>query len=57
MATEQEKLNFYLPVDEAAWVRETCETEQRSITGYMRLLIRRDRASRETTPSKEASAA
>ena len=56
MASDQEKLNFYLPADEADWIRKTCEAEQRTISGYMRLLIRRDRAARTPQePNEEAA--
>lgn len=57
MATEQEKMCFYLPADEAEWVRQFCEAEQRSLSGYMRLLIRRDRAVREPLEKTDGAAA
>ncbi len=41
MATEQKKLNFYLPADLEAEVRTLTRKEGRTITGLMRMLLER----------------
>lgn len=41
MATKQEKLNFYLPPDEAAEFRQVVEEQNRTITAVLRQAVRR----------------
>lgn len=41
MATGQEKLNFYLPPDEAAEFRRIVEDQNRTITAVLRQAVRR----------------
>ncbi len=57
MATEQEKISFYVPRDEAARIRQVCEQDSRKISDYMRLLIRRDLAFREPLEATDGAAA
>ncbi len=57
MATEQEKIAFYVPREEAAWIRAVCEQDSRKISDYIRLLIRRDRAVRAPIEETDGAAA
>ncbi len=57
MATEQEKMCFYLRAEDAERVRQICEQDQRSLSGYMRLLIRRDLAFRAPLEETDGAAA
>ncbi len=51
MATGQEGLKLYLPPAEAARLRELAAAEGRTVTGLLRLLVRRYLDSQEAEPA------
>ncbi len=57
MATEQEKMCFYLPAEDAERVRRICEQDHRSLSGYIRLLLHHDFAVRAPLEETDGAAA
>lgn len=50
MATEQEKLSFYMPPAEAAEFRVVAEEQNRTITALLRQAVRRIIAEHKASP-------
>ena len=50
MATEQDKLTFYLPHDEAEALRQRAKDEDRTVTATLRKLVRQYLAASGATP-------
>ncbi len=43
MATDQDSIKLYLPADDAAWIRQHCDDEGKTVAGLLRVLIRKYR--------------